>query len=71
MPALTPVRPDYVSFDDTDPPGDWFPRRPDWETPLVNPNIDAFIAQEITNDHLTADAAEDLTERRHCASVGD
>lgn len=60
MPALTPIRPNYVTYDDTDPPGDWFPRRPDWETALINPDIDALIADEITNDHLLPDAAEDL-----------
>ena len=30
MPTLTPLRPNYISFDDTDPPGPWIPRRPDW-----------------------------------------
>jgi mono/diheme cytochrome c family protein len=61
MPELTPIRPHYVSFDDTDPPGDWFPRRPDWATALVNPDIPAFIAQATLTDQLSPDAAEDLT----------
>ena len=60
MPALTPIRPDYISFDDTDPPGPWIPRRPDWETALVNPDIAAFIQNAITDDSLSPDAAEDL-----------
>ena len=61
MPQLAPVRPDYISFDDTDPPGNWFPRRPDWATALVNPDISSFIAQQTTTDVLSPDAAEDLT----------
>jgi hypothetical protein len=61
MPELTPIRPHYVSFDDTDPPGDWFPRRPDWATALVNPDVPTFIAQATMTDQLSADAAEDLT----------
>ena len=61
MPGLAPIRPDYISFDDTDPPGDWFPRRPDWATALVNPDIPSFIAQVTATDSLSPDAAEDLT----------
>lgn len=61
MPLLTPVRPNYISFDDTDPAGDWFPRRPDWETALVNPNIPAFVAAAKSSEHLSDGAAEDLT----------
>ncbi|MES1207639.1 MAG: hypothetical protein ABUS79_17010, partial [Pseudomonadota bacterium] len=60
MPVLTPVRPNYVSFDTTDPPGDWLPRRPDWEKALVNPDIMSFIADTVAEEHLTSDAAEDL-----------
>jgi mono/diheme cytochrome c family protein len=62
MPAgITPVRPHYIAFDDTDPPGPWFPRRPDWANALVNPDIPTFMAQETTSDQLDPDAAEDLT----------
>jgi mono/diheme cytochrome c family protein len=61
MPQLAPVRPDYISFDDTDPPGDWFPRRPDWATALVNPDIQSFVDQVTMIDTLSPDAAEDLT----------
>lgn len=61
MPILTPVRPNYLSFDDTDPPGDWFPRRADWATALVNPIIPSFIAQETAAAGLQPSAAEDLT----------
>ncbi len=61
MPTLTPISPDYISFDDTNPAGDWFPRRPDWESALVNPDIPTFIASETSSDQLTADEAEDLT----------
>ncbi len=61
MPLLTPVRPNYISFDDTDPAGDWFPRRPDWETGLVNPNISKFVSAAATSEHLSDSAAEDLT----------
>jgi hypothetical protein len=31
----TPERPHYVVTDLTNPPGDWFPRRPDWHQVLV------------------------------------
>jgi mono/diheme cytochrome c family protein len=61
MPELTPVSPDYISFDDTNPAGDWFPRRPDWESALVKPNIPTFIASETNSDQLTPDQVEDLT----------
>jgi len=61
MPLLAPVRPDYVSFDNTDAPGPWFPRRPDFATALVNPDVPTYIAQETTADSLTPDGIEDLT----------
>ena len=61
MPQITPARPHYISFDDTDPPGDWFPRRPDWKDGLLNPDIPTFIANETRSDSLQPDAAEDLT----------
>ena len=61
MPLLTPIRPHYVSFDDTDPPGDWFPRRPDWPDALVNPDIASFVAADELSDGLTSDQVEDLT----------
>jgi mono/diheme cytochrome c family protein len=61
MPVLAPIRPHYVSFDDTDPPGDWFPRRPDWDQALVNPDIATFVSEDVMTDYLTSDQAEDLT----------
>jgi mono/diheme cytochrome c family protein len=62
MPAgITPVRPHYISFDDTDPPGPWFPRRPDWASALVSPDVPKFIADETLSDQLDPSAAEDLT----------
>jgi mono/diheme cytochrome c family protein len=60
MPSLTPLRPHWVNFDDTDPPGDWFPRRPDWADALVDPNVASFVAAAMKNDHIDASAAEDL-----------
>jgi mono/diheme cytochrome c family protein len=61
MPFLAPIRPHYVSFDDTDPAGEWFPRRPDWADALVTPNIPTFIAASTLSDALTPDQVEDLT----------
>ncbi len=66
MPQIAPSRPHYISFDDTDPAGPWFPRRPDWASGLVNakndPNfIRGFVAAETVSDSLQPDAAEDLT----------
>lgn len=61
MPALAPIRPHLVPFDDTDPPGDWFPRRPDWEKALVNANVATFVQQEQKNETLSDAAVEDLT----------
>jgi mono/diheme cytochrome c family protein len=61
MPQITPFSPHFVGFDDTDPPGDWFPRRPDWEKALVNPNISMFVADTVKAQHLKPDEAEDLT----------
>ena len=62
MPAgLTPIRPNYVSFDDTDVQGPWFPRRPDWADALVNPDVPTFIQKTATADGLTPDQVEDLT----------
>lgn len=60
MPALTPIRPDYISSDNTDPPGDWFPRRTDWATSLVNADVPSVVAAATTRDGLSPDAAEDL-----------
>ena len=71
MPLLTPVRPNYISFDDTDPAGDWFPRRPDWDTALVNPNIPAFVKAATSSEHLSDTAAEDLTQRHDRAANGE
>ncbi len=61
MPSLTPLRPDYVTFDDTDPAGGWYPRRPDWETALVHPDVTSFVNQELMTSIVTADGAIDLT----------
>ncbi|HXJ18632.1 MAG TPA: hypothetical protein VMT03_00250 [Polyangia bacterium] len=62
MPSLTPVRPDYLAFDDTNPPGDWLPRRPDWATALVNPDVPSIIQAEQAAADLTTDSqVEDLT----------
>ena len=60
MPLLTPIRPDYVSYDDTDPAGPWFPRRPDWENALVHPDVPTFVANEKKVNSLTDSDAEDL-----------
>jgi mono/diheme cytochrome c family protein len=60
MPRLTPIRPHLVSFDDTDPPGDWFPRRPDWADALVDPDITKVVAAAKKNDNLSDGAAQDL-----------
>jgi mono/diheme cytochrome c family protein len=61
MPALAPLSPNWVDFDDTEPPGDWFPRRPDWADALVNPDITSFVQQAENTDFLDAQGAEDLT----------
>ncbi|HVZ88874.1 MAG TPA: hypothetical protein VHG72_18030 [Polyangia bacterium] len=54
MPALTPLRPDYIAFDNTDPPPPWAPRRAaDWPTALVNPNITSYLAAEQLNGNTT------------------
>jgi mono/diheme cytochrome c family protein len=60
MPALTPLRPHWVNFDDTEPPGDWFPRRPDWPSALVHPDIPGFVAATVMSEHIPVDAAADL-----------
>jgi hypothetical protein len=64
MPPLAPIRPDYVALDDTDPPGPWLPRRPDWESALKNPDataLTAFVTAEAASESLTNDQIEDLT----------
>ncbi len=62
MPSgLTPIRPNYVSFDDTDVSGPWFPRRPDWADALVNPNVPTFIQKTAAADGLSPSQVEDLT----------
>jgi mono/diheme cytochrome c family protein/cytochrome c5 len=61
MPELTPIRPHYVAFDDTDPPGPWFPRRPDWQDALVTPDLATFITSATMADGLQPDQVEDLT----------
>jgi mono/diheme cytochrome c family protein len=55
MPALpVPIRPHWVITDASDPPGDWFPRRVDWSTALVD--------HQITNTFLKGEDLEDLTD---------
>ncbi len=61
MPPLAPIRPDYVALDDTDPPGPWLPRRPDWATALVKPDVTAFVTAETASDSLSTGQIEDLT----------
>jgi mono/diheme cytochrome c family protein len=62
MPSgLTPIRPNYISFDDTDVPGPWFPRRPDWETALKDPDVPTFIQNATATDGLNPGQVEDLT----------
>ncbi|HVY39008.1 MAG TPA: hypothetical protein VHM31_13780 [Polyangia bacterium] len=50
-----PASPHWVNFDDTDPPGAWFPRRPDWEAFLDHPNIPADV-QVLTANGKSMDA---------------
>lgn len=50
-----PVSPHWVNFDDTDPPGDWFPRRADWPTFLNHPNIPSAV-QSLTANGKSMDA---------------
>jgi mono/diheme cytochrome c family protein len=61
MPILqVPVRPNYIPFDDTDPPGDWFPRNPLWNPGIVDSSkIPTVVKETITNGD--AQATEDLT----------
>ena len=73
MPILAPIRPDYISYDVTDPPGAWFPRRPDWGTALVDPAlhttldptgstaVKSYITQETKSGDLLQNGVEDLT----------
>ncbi len=54
-----PARPHWVNFDDTDPPGDWFPRRADWQTFLAQQSasdIQKNVQQLTTESGRTADA---------------
>jgi hypothetical protein len=60
MPAITPSGPHFVALDDTDPPGDWFPRRTDWQSAILNPDITAFVTKAKVDQHLTPDEAADL-----------
>lgn len=46
-----PDRPHWVSIDLTNPPGDWAPRRPDWEKILVH--------QDFTDDEAVAVSPQD------------
>jgi mono/diheme cytochrome c family protein len=61
MPGIAPLAPHFVGFDDTDPPGDWFPRRPDWEKALVNADVTKFVADAMKSQHLTPGEVVDLT----------
>jgi mono/diheme cytochrome c family protein len=60
MPAITPFGPHFVALDDTDQLGDWFPRRTDWESAIVNPDITAFVANAKIAQHLKVDELADL-----------
>jgi mono/diheme cytochrome c family protein len=51
-----PARPHWVNFDDTDPPGDWSPRRADWQTFLVKPDIKKAVQTLTTESGRSADA---------------
>ncbi len=44
-----PASPHWVNFDDTDPPGDWFPRRADWATFLSHPDVPKAV-QTLTSE---------------------
>ncbi|HVT06385.1 MAG TPA: hypothetical protein VHO67_02960 [Polyangia bacterium] len=50
-----PVSPHWVNFDDTDPPGAWFPRRADWPTFLNHPDIPSAV-QNLTANGKAMDA---------------
>ena len=65
MSPLAPVRPHYVAQDDTDPPGDWLPRRPDWATALVNPDIASFVKAEDRGGKSDARPGRGSDERPH------
>jgi mono/diheme cytochrome c family protein len=60
MPAITPFSPHFVTMDNTDPAGDWFPRRTDWESAIVNPDIPAFVAKSKVAQTLNDGEAADL-----------
>jgi mono/diheme cytochrome c family protein len=62
MPYLqVPIRPNYISFDDTDVPGPWFPRNPLWNPGIVDPTqISEVVHQTITQPTDTQGIA-DLT----------
>ena len=49
-----PLHAHWVITDLTDPPGDWYPRRPDWETVIVDDMVDM--------SNLPTDAAGKATE---------
>jgi mono/diheme cytochrome c family protein len=50
----TPERPHYAVTDLTNPPGDWFPRRPDWSAILVDldfTGVDALLQERVQVMH--------------------
>ncbi len=62
MPILAvPIRPNFFSFDDTDPPGPWYPRNPLWDPGIVDPTkISTVVAQTIPDATRTQERG-DLT----------
>jgi mono/diheme cytochrome c family protein len=47
QPAMgVPARPHWVNTDLTEPPGDWFPRRADWQNVLVQGQLDPGLSDE-------------------------
>jgi mono/diheme cytochrome c family protein len=47
MPYLAvPIRPNYIPFDDTEPPGPWFPRNPLWDPGIIDPTQITTVVNE-------------------------
>jgi mono/diheme cytochrome c family protein len=61
MPLLqVPIRPNFIEYDPTDPPGPWFPRNPLWDPGIVDPSqIPAVVKKTITDGN--SQATQDLT----------
>jgi hypothetical protein len=56
-----PVRPNYIAFDDTDPPGPWFPRNPLWDPGIVDPTQIPTVVKETITDTSNTQSIADLT----------